>query len=67
MFLHGERDNDVHITQAEEMYTALRQLGIEALLVRYPREGHGFREPKHRLDSTLRTLDWMDRFLKPAK
>jgi dipeptidyl aminopeptidase/acylaminoacyl peptidase len=64
LFLHGEQDNDVHITQAEEMFTALRRRGIEAALVRYPREGHGFREPKHQLDSLERGLAWMDRFLK---
>jgi dipeptidyl aminopeptidase/acylaminoacyl peptidase len=64
MFLHGENDNDVHITQAEQMFTALRQRGIESELVRYPREGHGFREPKHRLDSITRTLEWFDRFQK---
>ena len=63
LFIHGEQDNDVHITQAEEMYTALRRQGIEAVLVRYPREGHGFREPKHNLDRTIRTLDWFDRHL----
>ncbi len=62
MFLHGENDNDVHITQAEQMFTALRQRGIESELVRYPREGHGFREPKHRLDATTRTVEWFDRF-----
>ncbi len=63
LFLHGEQDNDVHITQAEEMYTALRRRGVDAMLVRYPREGHGFREPKHQLDSMTRALEWMDRFL----
>ncbi len=62
MFLHGENDNDVHITQAEQMYTALRQRGIEAELVRYPREGHGFREPKHRVDAATRTVEWFDRY-----
>jgi dipeptidyl aminopeptidase/acylaminoacyl peptidase len=62
LFLHGERDNDVHITQAEEMYTALRQRGVDAVLVRYPREGHGFREPRHNVDALKRTLDWFDRF-----
>jgi dipeptidyl aminopeptidase/acylaminoacyl peptidase len=62
LFIHGERDNDVHITQAEEMYTALRQRGIEAVLARYPREGHGFSEPKHNADALERTLDWFDRF-----
>ncbi|MBD0372595.1 MAG: S9 family peptidase [Pyrinomonadaceae bacterium] len=64
LFLHGEQDNDVHITQAEEMYMGLKRRGIETILVRYPREGHGFREPRHRLDALERTLDWFDRFLK---
>lgn len=64
LFLHGELDNDVHITQAEEMYMGLRRRGVETTLVRYPREGHGFREPRHRLDALERTLGWFDRFLK---
>jgi dipeptidyl aminopeptidase/acylaminoacyl peptidase len=54
----------VHITQAEEMYTALKRRGVETVLVRYPREGHGLREPKHRVDALERTLAWFDRFLK---
>lgn len=66
LFIHGEADNDVHITEAEQMYTALRRRGIEAALARYPREGHGFREPKHILDRTERTLAWFDRFLNHA-
>jgi len=64
LFIHGEQDNDVHITQAEEMYTALKRRGVETVLVRYPREGHGLREPNHRVDALERTLDWFDRYLK---
>ncbi|HSS22153.1 MAG TPA: S9 family peptidase [Pyrinomonadaceae bacterium] len=64
LFIHGEQDNDVHITQAEEMYTALKRRGVEAVMVRYPREGHGLREPKHRVDALERTVGWFDRFLK---
>ena len=64
MFLHGELDHDVHITQAEEMYMALKRRGVETVLVRYPREGHGLREPTHRVDALERTLGWFDRFLK---
>jgi dipeptidyl aminopeptidase/acylaminoacyl peptidase len=64
LFIHGEQDNDVHITQAEEMYTALKRRGVESVLVRYPREGHGLREPRHRVDALERTLAWFDRFLK---
>jgi dipeptidyl aminopeptidase/acylaminoacyl peptidase len=64
LLIHGEQDNDVHITQAEEMYMALKRRGVETVLARYPREGHGFREPLHRLDALERTLAWFDRFLK---
>jgi dipeptidyl aminopeptidase/acylaminoacyl peptidase len=64
LFIHGEQDNDVHITEAEQMYTALKRRGVETVLVRYPREGHGLREPKHRVDALERTLGWFDRFLK---
>ena len=65
LLIHGEQDNDVHITQAEEMYTAVRMRGIETQMARYPREGHSFREPRHREDSLARTLLWFDRFVKP--
>ncbi len=64
LFIHGELDHDVHITQAEEMYMALKRRGVETVLVRYPREGHGLREPRHRVDALERTIDWFDRFLK---
>jgi dipeptidyl aminopeptidase/acylaminoacyl peptidase len=64
LLLHGEQDNDVHITQAEEMYTALRMRGVDSVMVRYSREGHGLREPRHREDSLARTIQWFDRYLK---
>jgi len=65
LFIHGEQDNDVHITQAEEMFEALRRRRVETVLVRYPREGHGNREPAHRIDQLNRTLAWFDRYIKP--
>jgi dipeptidyl aminopeptidase/acylaminoacyl peptidase len=64
MLVHGEADNDVHITQVEELYTALKMRGIDTMLVRYPREGHGIREPKHRVDNLQRVLDWFEKYLK---
>ena len=64
LFIHGEQDHDVPITQAEEMYTALRKQGVEATLARYPREGHGFHEPQHGLDADRRLLAWFDHYLK---
>ncbi len=64
LFIHGELDNDVHITQAEEMYMGLKRRGVDTVLVRYPREGHGLREPRHRVDALERTIAWFDRYLK---
>jgi len=65
LFIHGEQDNDVHITQAEEMFQALKRKGVDTVLVRYPREGHGNREPAHRLDQLVRTLAWFDKYIRP--
>jgi dipeptidyl aminopeptidase/acylaminoacyl peptidase len=64
LFIHGEVDHDVPIPQAEEMYTAIRKLGVDATLARYPGEGHGFRRPQFILDSTRRLLAWFDNYLK---
>ena len=65
MFLHGEADHDVPITQAEEMFIGLKKRGVDSQLVRYAGEGHGFRQPKHRLDYYRRTIAWFDKYLKP--
>ena len=60
LFVHGENDHDVPITQAEEMYIALKKLGVEAVLARYPGEGHGFRQPEHNADYMQRVIAWFD-------
>ncbi len=58
MFLHGENDNDVPIAEAEQFYIALKDVGVETIMVRYPREGHGVREPAHQVDAVERSIDW---------
>jgi len=68
MFVHGENDNDVPIAEAEQFYIALRDVGVEAIMVRYPREGHGVRETKHVVDVTDRSIAWYSKhFDAPAK
>ncbi|OLB20854.1 MAG: hypothetical protein AUH16_04015, partial [Acidobacteria bacterium 13_2_20CM_57_7] len=44
MLMHGENDNDVPIAEAEQFFIALKDVGTEAIFVRYPREGHGLSE-----------------------
>ena len=67
MLVHGENDNDVPIAEAEQFYVALKDVGTEAIMVRYPREGHGIREPKHVVDWTERSIAWFEKhFAKPS-
>lgn len=61
MLLHGENDNDVPIAEAEQFYIALKDVGVEAVMVRYPREGHGLREPRHIVDSIDRSIAWYEK------
>jgi dipeptidyl aminopeptidase/acylaminoacyl peptidase len=63
MITHGEQDRRVAIQQAEEYYRGLKGNGVEAIFVRYPREGHGITEPNHQLDLVGRQLDWFEKHL----
>ncbi|HSL19969.1 MAG TPA: S9 family peptidase [Vicinamibacterales bacterium] len=58
LFLHGENDNDVPVAEAEQFYIALKDVGVETVMVRYPREGHGLRETAHVADAIDRILAW---------
>lgn len=67
LFLHGETDNEVPVSQAEEMYIALKKHGVKTSLVIYAGEGHGWRpdlKPYNRIDVLQRTIDWFDQHIK---
>jgi len=67
MLMHGENDNDVPIAEAEQFFIALKDVGTEAIFVRYPREGHGLSEVKHNIDATDRCIAWYEKhFPKPG-
>ncbi|MFC1640105.1 prolyl oligopeptidase family serine peptidase [Gemmatimonadota bacterium] len=62
MLVHGENDNDVPIAEAEQFYIALHDVGVPAVMVRYPREGHGVRETGHVVDLIDRSTEWYRRW-----
>jgi len=67
MLMHGENDNDVPIAEAEQFFIALKDVGTEAVFVRYPREGHGIAEIQHFIDSIDRCIAWYEKhFPKPG-
>jgi dipeptidyl aminopeptidase/acylaminoacyl peptidase len=61
MLMHGENDPDVPIAEAEQFYVALKDVGVETVFVRYPREGHGLSETGHVIDGIDRRIDWYER------
>jgi dipeptidyl aminopeptidase/acylaminoacyl peptidase len=64
LFLGGDKDFNVPIAGGEQMYQALKTLGVPAQLVVYPGEYHTFTRPSFLIDRSQRYLDWMDRYLK---
>lgn len=61
LIVHGENDNDVPIAEAEQFYIALKDVGVETAMVRYPREGHGLRETQHVVDLIDRSVAWYEK------
>jgi dipeptidyl aminopeptidase/acylaminoacyl peptidase len=66
LFLCGELDWNVPLIHSEQMYQALRRLGVPTELVVYPGESHGLKVPSYLKDRYERYLAWYDRYLKPA-
>jgi dipeptidyl aminopeptidase/acylaminoacyl peptidase len=60
LFIHGANDNDVPTEQAQEYFIALKDAGVETVMVLYPREGHGLAETAHNVDKLNRSLIWYD-------
>jgi len=67
LIIHGENDSDVPISEAEQWYIALKDVGVEAVLLRYAREGHGLSEPRHVVDATDRSIAWYEKHFTPPK
>jgi dipeptidyl aminopeptidase/acylaminoacyl peptidase len=64
LFLGGERDFNVPIQGGQQMYQALRSLGVDTQLVIYPNENHGIGRPSYVRDRYERYLAWYDKYLK---
>ncbi len=63
MILHGQADTRVPIPQAEEFYRALYERNVPVEYVTYPRENHGFVEPRHIQDRWQRYLVFFGKYL----
>jgi dipeptidyl aminopeptidase/acylaminoacyl peptidase len=66
MILHGQSDTRVPIPQSEEFYQALSERHVPVEYVTYPREEHGFTEPRHIRDRWQRYLVFFGKYLNNA-
>lgn len=66
LFMGGDKDFDVPIIGGEQMYQALRTLGVPAQLVVYPGQYHGLSRPSFLEDRARRVSAWFGRYLMPA-
>jgi dipeptidyl aminopeptidase/acylaminoacyl peptidase len=63
LFLCGDQDFNVPLLNSEQMYQALKSLGVETRMVIYPGQYHGLSRPSFLRDRLERYLDWYDRHL----
>ena len=64
LFLCGENDFNVPLINSEQMYQALRSLGVPTQLIIYPGQHHGIRKPSYVRDRLERYVAWYDKYAK---
>ncbi len=67
LFLGGEKDFNVPVQGSQQMYQALRSLGVDTQLIIYPNENHGIARPSYVRDRYERYLAWYEKYVKGAK
>ena len=63
LFMGGDKDFNVPVVGSEQMYQALRSIGVETELVIYPGQHHAIRRPTFQIDRLARYVSWYDKHL----
>ncbi|HEX5437727.1 MAG TPA: S9 family peptidase [Gemmatimonadaceae bacterium] len=66
LFLGGTIDFNVPLVGGEQMYQALRSLGVPTELIVYPNQHHGIARPSFQRDRFERYLAWYAKYVKGA-
>jgi dipeptidyl aminopeptidase/acylaminoacyl peptidase len=64
LFMSGDKDFNVPTAGSEQMYQALRSLGITTQLIIYPGQFHGISMPSYQKDRFERYQAWYAKYLK---
>ena len=65
LFMSGDKDFNVPTAGSEQMYQALRTLGVPAELIIYPGQFHGISLPSYQRDRYDRWIAWFNKYLGP--
>ncbi|MFN3783028.1 MAG: alpha/beta fold hydrolase [Spirosomataceae bacterium] len=63
-FMVGQEDSNVPAVGSEQMYQALKSLGIDTELIVYPEQFHGISKPSYQKDRIERYVAWFTKYLK---
>ena len=66
LFMGGEKDFNVPLQGGEQMYQALKSLGIDTQLVIYPGQFHDLTIPSYERDRLQRFVNWYNKYLQPS-
>lgn len=66
LFMGGEKDFNVPIAGGEQMYQALKSIGVDTQLVIYPGQFHGLTIPSYERDRLQRYVNWFNKYLQPT-
>ncbi|MFA3781793.1 prolyl oligopeptidase family serine peptidase [Melioribacteraceae bacterium 4301-Me] len=64
LFVGGELDKRVPLTQSLEMWKALNRLNIPTHLLVFPRESHSIEELSHQYQLIKNEIEWINKFLR---
>ena len=63
LFLGGSADNNVPVLGGEQMFQALKSLGVDTQLIVYPGETHAIRRPSFQRDRLERYVEWYKKYM----
>lgn len=62
---HGANDTNVPVVEAEQVVANLKQRGVPVEYILFPDEGHGWRKTANRVTSTVKLVEFFQRYLLP--
>ena len=64
LIMHGMRDTTDTEPQSMMFYSALKDQGKTVRYIRFPREPHGFREPRHQRTRDIEEIRWIEKHVR---